>query len=464
MARGVRKLIEDAVPSPLLTALLSVYHYALAALGAILYNLPSREILTIGVTGTKGKTSVTEMLNAILEEAGYTTALMNSIRFKSAGKSKPNLTRMSMAGRMSIQKFLRSAVDAGCAVAILEMTSEGARQHRQRFIDLDALVFTNLAPEHIESHGSYEAYRDAKFEIGRQLARSRKRPRTMAANADDRESARYLTLPVENALPFTLSSHQPYGADEHGGFFTFDDTKISIHLPGDFSLKNALAAAVVARALGISGSTIARALDKLQTIPGRAEEVQAGQEFTVVVDYAHTPDSLKAIYDAYTSPSMALGTKRKLICVLGATGGGRDTWKRPVMGRIAGGYCDAVILTDEDPYDEDPQKILEDVAHGMPVRAGGGKRPEIIVDRRLAMRRAFELAREFTLRPFDKTQGRPEELEGRQARGNQNGVTVLITGKGTDPSVCGKNGLRTPWSDAGVAREELERLLKAPGI
>ena len=440
MVRRVRTFVEAAVPDPVLTVLLSLYHYGLAALGAALYNFPSRELLVIGVTGTKGKTSVTELLSAILEEAGYTVALMNSIRFKTGGESEPNRTRMSMAGRMFIQKFLRGAVDAGCAVAILEMTSEGARQHRQRFIDLDALVFTNLAPEHIESHGSYEAYRDAKFEIGRQLARSRKRPRTIVANADDRESARYLTLPVEAALPFMLSSHQPYSADEHGGFFTFDDTKISVHLPGEFSLKNALAAAVVARALGIRGSMIARALDTVKKIPGRAEEIDAGQPFAVVVDYAHTPDSLKALYDAY-------GALRK-ICVLGATGGGRDTWKRPVMGRIANECCDTVILTDEDPYDEDPQKIIGDIAHGMPARTGAAREPEIVIDRRAAMRRAFELAYEYA-------RGQTESA--------QHKIAVLITGKGTDPSVCGKNGLQTPWSDAGVAREELERFSKAGG-
>ncbi len=446
MVRRIRKFVEATVPEPIFARALSVYHYILAAIGAALYNFPSRELLTIGVTGTKGKTSVTELLSAILEEAGYTTAVMNSIRFKTGEGSEPNLTRMSMVGRFFIQKFLRNAVRAGCAIAILEMTSEGARQHRQRFIDLDSLIFTNLAPEHIESHGSYGAYRDAKFEIGRQLARSRKRPRTIVANADDRESARYLTLPVENSLPFTLSSQKPYGANEHGGFFTFDDTRISVHLPGEFSLKNALAAAVVARALGIRGSTIAIALDKVEKIPGRAEEIEAGQEFTVVVDYAHTPDSLKAIYDAYASPSTSFdktsdksfGAQRKLICVLGATGGGRDMWKRPVMGRIAGEHCDTVILTDEDPYDEDPQKIIEDIAHGMPAHAGAGMKPEIIVDRRLAMRRAFLLA--------------------------QKGDVVLITGKGTDPNIYGPHGERTPWSDARVAREELEKLLKVHGV
>src|SRR6202042_499063 len=132
-------------------------------------------VLVIAVTGTKGKSSTTEMLCSILEEAGYKVALMNSIRFKIAGTSERNDLRMSMPGRFFIQDFLSRAVRAGCTAAILEMTSEGARQYRHRAIELDGFVFTNLAPEHIESHGSYEAYADAKFEIGKQLARSSKR-------------------------------------------------------------------------------------------------------------------------------------------------------------------------------------------------------------------------------------------------------------------------------------------------
>ena len=415
---GIKASLKTALPEPVMRRLLSAYHFFLAWLGAVLYGYPSRAMLVVGVTGTKGKSSVVEMIGAMLEEAGYKTALLNSIRFKAGERSERNLTRMSMPGRVFIQKFLHDAEAEGCTAAVLEMTSEGARQARHRFIDLDALVFTNLAPEHIESHGSMESYADAKFEIGRQLERSVKRPRVVVANADDRESPRYLTLGVEHALPFTLADNKPYEADEHGGFFTFDETKVVVHLPGEFSLMNALSAATAARALGIPMPAIVRALDRLTGIPGRAERIEAGQDFTVVVDYAHTPDSLLALYDAY-------GALRK-ICVLGATGGGRDTWKRPVMGRIAGERCDAVILTNEDPYDEDPRQIVDDLARAC------GKKPEIIMDRRAAIRRALELAHA--------------------------GDAVLITGKGTDPNIAGARGERTPWSDATVAREELERL------
>ena len=387
-------------------------------MGAFIYRYPSRHLIVLAVTGTKGKSSTTEMLNAILEAAGHKTALLNSIRIKKADASLPNTMRMSMPGRFFIQRFLRQAVDAHCTVVIIEMTSEGARQYRHRAIDLDGLIFTNLAPEHIESHGSLQAYADAKFEIGRQLARSCKRPRIIVANVEDAQGARYLALPVDKALPFNLS-HTEHTSGAYGGQFQFKGTHIKTHLPGEFSLRNALAATLLADAIGIQTTDIAAGLDHLRSIPGRAERIEEGQDFAVVVDYAHTPDSLTALYDAY-------GSDRK-ICVLGSTGGGRDTWKRPVMGSIADERCKHVIVTNEDPYDEDPRLIIESLARGMK------RTPEIILDRREAIARALSLA--------------------------QTGDAVLITGKGTDPCICGPDGSKTPWSDAGVAREELHKLL-----
>ncbi len=409
----LKKLLKTASPTAV-----SLYHFALAYLGAARYMFPSRKILVVAVTGTKGKSSTTEMLNAILEEAGFKTALLNSIRVKTGAHTEPNLLRMSMPGRFFIQRFLHHAVEEKCTAVILEMTSEGAKQFRHRCIELDALIFTNLAPEHIESHGSYAAYANAKFEIGRQLLRSRKRPRTIVANAEDDESGRYLALALEHVLPFSLAECLPWFADERGGYFTFEGSKITVRLPGEFSLKNALAAATLAHSLGIATPVIASALEKIDRIPGRAERIDAGQNFTVVVDYAHTPDSLEALYDAYKNT--------RKICVMGATGGGRDTWKRHVMGSIADTYCDRIILTDEDPYDEDPRAIVDAVAQGM-------KRPPLIImDRRAAIRRGCELAGA--------------------------GDAVLITGKGTDPFISGPGGSKVPWSDANVAREELQKL------
>lgn len=397
--------------------LYSIYHFALAMFGAFLYGYPSQKILLIGVTGTKGKTSTVEMLSAILEEAGYTTAVLNSIRIKIAADSTSNEMRMSMPGRFYIQRFLSKALRAQCSAAIIEMTSEGARQYRHRGVALDALIFTNLAPEHIESHGSYEKYADAKFELGLQLARSSKRPRIIVANAQDAQSTRYLALPVEEKISYSLKD-TPHVSSETGGRFTFDGVDIAMSLPGEFSLQNALAATTLARALGVKTETIARALEHMKDIPGRAQHIDEGQDFTVIVDYAHTPDSLKALYDAYAN-------SRK-ICVLGATGGGRDAWKRPVLGKIAEEYCAEIILTDEDPYDENPTGIVLALASGM------SKPPTIIMDRREAIARALSLAK--------------------------TGDAVLITGKGTDPCICGPKGTKTPWSDAQITREELEKI------
>jgi len=407
--------LKRSLPAPVISA----YHFFVAIAGALLYGFPSRDLIVVGVTGTKGKSSTVEMIGAIAEAHGWKVALLDSIRVRIGAAERPNTMRMSMPGRFYLQRFLRQATESGCTIAIIEMTSEGARQHRHRGIALDALVFTNLAPEHIESHGSYEKYVAAKWELGRQLLRSSKRPRIMVANGDDAVGARFLTLPVEAVLPYSLAGI-PHSANEKGGSFSYGGEEISIALPGDFSLKNALAAATVCHALGIPVHDIARGLASITRIPGRAERIEAGQNFSVVVDYAHTPDSLQALYDAYAN--------RRLICVLGSTGGGRDTWKRPVMGKIAAQMCDAVILTNEDPYDEDPSSIIAQIAKGME----GIKTPEIILDRRAAIARALSLARP--------------------------GDAVLITGKGTDPTIQGPRGTSIPWSDATVAREELAKL------
>jgi UDP-N-acetylmuramoyl-L-alanyl-D-glutamate--2,6-diaminopimelate ligase len=412
MLRSFKQSILSITPPGVRNA----YHFVLAFIAALVYGFPSRRLIVIGVTGTKGKSSTIEYANALFEAAGHTTAIASTVRIKISSHAKPNLTRMTMLGRFFQQRFLDRAARAGCTVAFLEMTSEGARQHRHRFIELDALIFTNLTPEHIESHGSLEAYADAKFELGKQLLRSHKRPRVLVANADDAVGARFLTLPVDHALPFSLAEAGAWKTDENGSEFEFDGTRMSLRLPGAFSVQNALAAATLAHAFGIDTPTIARGLASLTNIPGRAERIEEGQDFLVVVDYAHTPDSLKAIYDAYKG--------RRRVCVLGSTGGGRDMWKRPVMGAIADEACEYIILTNEDPYDEEPRSIAESIASGMK-----HKTPEIIMDRREAIRRAFALAR--------------------------SGDAVLITGKGTDPNICGPRGTKTPWSDSAVAREEL---------
>lgn len=417
--RSLKKSLRALLPAPVLSA----YHLSLAYLGALYYRHPSRKLIVIAVTGTKGKTSTTEMANAVFEAGGYKTALLNSIHMNIGPKPAANPAGRSMPGRFFIQRFFARAVKSGCTVAIVEMTSEGARQHRHRFIELDALVFTNIAPEHIESHGSFEAYANAKFEIGRELARSRKRPRVIVANGDDKESSRYLALSVEKRVPFSLSSRMPWGASDSGGYFMFNGVEMRTSFPGEFSLRNALAATELGFAFGIAPEHIARGIAGLTNIPGRAERIECGQDFLVVVDYAHTPGSLKALCDAYEG--------HHKICLLGSAGGGRDTWKRPVMGRTAEENSDHVILTNDDPYDDAPLQILHEIAAGMKTA------PDIIPDRRDAIRAAFAMAKKDN--------------------------AVLITGKGIDP-IAGPEGVKIDWNDVDVAREELERLLRREDI
>ncbi len=416
------RLARRIIPRRLFRFLSQPYHWLLARLSARYYRYPSREIFVLGITGTKGKTTTSELCNAILEGAGYQTALASTLRFKIGNDSQLNRRKMTMPGRFFLQRFLRQAVSAGCTHAIIEMTSEGARQFRHLGVEMDALIFTNLSPEHIESHGSYEAYRAAKLKLAYALARSRKPKPTLIVNEDDREARHFLAVPAAKIVRYGRQRARGAEADERGLKVPVAGQLVRVNLPGQFNLYNALAAVAFAEGAKIKPVITRQALAFFPGVPGRMEKV-IETPFTVIVDYAHTPDSLKQAYES-------LPTKGKKICVLGATGGGRDKWKRPLLGRIAGEYCDAIIITDEDPYDESPREIVEAVARGITE-----PKPEIIMDRRAAIRAAIEKA--------------------------SPGDTVIITGKGTDPYIMGAHGQKTQWNDAAVAREEISKLSAA---
>lgn len=414
----LKHLIQSLLPRSVYRALLMPYHLFWAWWTARKYGFPAKRLIVIGVTGTKGKSSVTEMVAAVLEANGYKVASSSTIRFKIGDEVKPNLYKMTLPGRGFLQKFFADAIAARCTHAVIELTSEGALQYRHLFTYMNALVFTNLEKEHIESHGSMEKYFQAKFRIGKGLERSIKRPRAIIANADSEYGKKFLTLSVEKQLPFSLSDADHLSLTPTSASFEYAGVRVSLPHPGAFSVRNALAALKVGEFFGVPVERAAKTLEKLETIPGRAERVEAGQPFLAVVDYAHTPDSLTALYAAYPNT--------RKICVLGNTGGGRDTWKRPEMGAIADDSCDEVILTNEDPYDEDPQAIVSAMASGMK------RDPKVIMDRREAIRTALSLAKE--------------------------GDAVLITGKGTDPYIMGPNGSKEEWSDSRVVREELKAL------
>lgn len=399
--------------------ILSPYHYLWALGSAVWYGFPAHHMTVIAVTGTKGKSSVAEMLYTILTEAGHVTALSSTIHFANGKEMQPNRTKMGLPGRGFVQKFLAQARHNRCTHAVIEISSEAALQHRHLGLELNAVVFTNLHKEHFESHGSMENYFQAKYRLATALLRSPKRPRAIIANSEDEYGKRFLATQVEQCIPFSFADTTETRIDETGVSFSYSGVQFSVPQPGRFSVMNALAAIKTAEFLGIAPGVSARALSSLALIRGRAERIDSGRGFVAVVDYAHTPDSLRALYDAFPD--------RRKICILGNTGGGRDTWKRPEMARIAEQSCDTVILTNEDPYDEAPEKIVAEMAVGMKE-----KKPMIIMDRREAIRAALRAALP--------------------------GDAVLISGKGTDPYIMGPRGEKTLWDDATVVREELKKL------
>ena len=416
--------IKRFIPRFLFNKIRPIYHYCLAFLGNVWYRKPSKKITVIAVTGTKGKSTVTELITHILEADGKKVASLSTIQFKIGAEVKRNLYKMTMPGRFFVQKFLREAVDAECDYAIIEMTSEGAKQFRHKFIALDGLVFTNLTPEHIESHGSFENYKNAKLELAKAVATSSKRPRFLVANIDDEHGQDFLNFPTEHILPYSLQDLSLHTLHKDSISIIIDGTTIRVPLVGLFNVYNTLAAITLTRALGVTLKTIEGALYELPPVHGRVEHFystkEATKQVTAIVDYAHTPDSLRQLYTAFKD--------QPKVCVLGNTGGGRDTWKRPNMGAIADEFCDHIILTNEDPYDENPRAIVDAMAKGITHK----DKLEIIMDRRTAIRTALEKS--------------------------VDGGYVIISGKGTDPYIMGPNNSKQPWSDADVVQEELVRI------
>ncbi|MEX2007963.1 MAG: UDP-N-acetylmuramyl-tripeptide synthetase [Candidatus Spechtbacterales bacterium] len=431
----MKDLLKRLVPAPLLKG-----YYALwPALGRVRYGAPSTKLKVIGVTGTNGKTTTTHLITHILEEAGYTVASLSSLRFKVGKREWANKTKMTMPGRLTVHALLHDAVKAGCQYAVLEITSEGIKQQRHRAITFDAAVFTNLAPEHVESHGSFERYRAAKEELF-------KRARSVAViNVDDENAphfaratgARVLGYHAEGKkaqfTPDQLVTATDVSLGKEQSAFTVKlpgaekPTRVIMPLVGMFNIYNALAAITLTHAYGVPVARAAMALKHLKQIAGRMEVI-VREPFSAIVDLAHTPDALEQVYELVRNEYRIGEEGRKLICALGSAGGSRDHWKRPSMGRVAGRFCDEVILTTEDTHGEKAGDIIDAIAEGVGEQAKVRK----IENRRAAIREALKAAHP--------------------------GDVVLITGKGAEPYHSDERGAKIPWDDRAVVREELEKL------
>ncbi len=405
----MKTLIKKIIPS----FIISWYHFGLAFSGALIYGFPSRKIRLIGITGTNGKTTVSEMALKVLEKGGYSVSLVNSIRFKIGDREKPNLLKMTMPGRFKIQKFIRQAVAAKSQYLILEVTSEGIKQHRHRFIKFHLALLTNLSPEHIEAHGSFEKYRQAKAKL---FQKTRK---IHILNYDDKATDYFRQFPAEKKYTYGLNQGDVNNQNLH----------LKLLLPGDFNIYNALAAICIGRSQGIDLSVGQQAVESIKGIPGRMEEV-ISHSFKVIVDYAVTPDALENLYQNLKRRPAT----RSLIAVFGSCGGGRDKWRRPALGKIAARYCRRIIITNEDPYDEDPDEIINQIAQGIDESQLSEKNLSVskIPDRRKAISAALKSAEE--------------------------GDIVVITGKGCEPWICLAKGKKIKWDDRRVVREEYDKL------
>jgi len=383
----------------------NIYHYLLALIGAIIYGFPSRKLIVIGITGTKGKSTTVVLTGKIFQEAGYKVGWISSLTINIGKEEIMNPYHMTMPGRFFIQSALAKMVKNGCKYAIIEVTSEGIKQFRHKFIKFSGAVFTNLAPEHIEAHGSFEKYRSAKLELFKVAAKNENS--FGIYNVDDKNVGWFLKIPIKNKYQYSLKANK---------------IDFKLNLIGEFNQYNALAAITIAKSQRISEDIAKRALEKVKFIPGRLEEINAGQDFKVIVDLAHTPDSFEKVFRVFKQMP-----HNKIISVFGSAGGGRDKWKRPELGRIASENSDIVIICTEDSYNEDEQEIADEIAAEC-------KRikPEIILDRRNAIKKALSLAQKDDI--------------------------VLILGKGTEQTMVIGNK-KSKWDDREVVEEELENLL-----
>jgi len=443
----MKELIKKITPS----FLINWYHLLLAFFGAFWYGFPSRSIKVMGVTGTKGKTTVVILAGKILEEAGFKVGWISSATIKIGNKEWLNPYHMTMPGRFLMQRYLREMVNKGCKYGLVEVTSEGIKQFRHKFIDFDTVVFTNLAPEHIEAHGGFENYRTAKGELFK-AARN-----IHIVNLDDENAWYFLKFPAREKLGFGIKNQESGITDKEfrtikakdvilgdkKSSFMIHNSLFQIRLLGEFNIYNALAGICIGLSQGVALEVCRKALEKIEYIPGRMEFINEGQNFTVIVDLAHTPDSFEKVFKLVNEMP-----HNRIISVFGAAGGGRDKWKRPELGKIAAHYSDYIILTNEDSYDEDSMEIINQIAKGAEkisinqftpldkLSNGASQRQSAvfkILDRREAIKKALSSAEKRDI--------------------------VLILGKGTEQTmVIGSE--KIPWDDREVAREEIKNLTK----
>jgi len=443
-------LVERRVDADVPQLLVDRSLLALAVAAAWWYGDPSSALGVVGVTGTDGKTSTARLTAAVLEAGGWPTGIVSTIGGRIGGADETRPPHATTPQAPELQRALAAMRSAGDRAAVVETTSHGLAQGRVNGVRYDLAVFTNISHEHLDFHGTFEAYLAAKRSLFERLALDERNPakpaarwpRTGIVNVDDPAAGSFVEATREAGARLLGYGRDP-SAELRLLEVNDDGRRLHVHwdgpagrqqaalqLAGRFNAYNALAAAAVGEAIGLEAAAVVEGLEGLQRVPGRMERIDLGQPFGMVVDYAHSPNALKVVLDEL-GPT-AEGGGGGLIAVFGSAGE-RDPEKRPMMGRIAAERSRLVIATDEDPRDEDRMTILEAIAAGAETAgAVRGKSVLLIPDRREAIREAVRAARP--------------------------GDVVLLAGKGHENTILMANGAAIPWDERAEAEAALHEL------
>lgn len=431
MLYKLKQFFRKIIPNKLIL----LTHKSRSVLAIILYGFPGRKIRAIAIAGTKGKTTTANLIARILEKNGYKVAMLSTANFQIGNKKWLNNIKLTTPSPFYLQKFLKKAVSKKCDYAIVEISSHGLVQHRHMGISYKTVVLTNMMSDHLDYHKTYENYKNSHNAL------ITKNLENLIVNYDDEDCRSFLEASGVKKYVFSLKGYREIKDarlikaeemifDGKGSKFVIStwDGKQKIDSPfmGEINVYNSLAAASVCLAEGVDLSVIKEALELTENIPGRLEKVDEGQKFQVIIDYAHSPDSLENVYK-----TIKPNVKNKMIAVLGGTGD-RDKTYRARCGALADRYADIVVVTNEDPYSEDPEDIINQVISGIRNKIMN-RNLFRISDRREAIKKAFELAGD--------------------------GDTAIITGKGAEQFIVAGDK-KIPWDDRVVAREEIREKLK----
>ena len=435
MKQKIVHLVRSSLSPKLVRRIEELYRVGRVKLVSLRYGNPAKSLQVIAVTGTNGKTTTVNFINNMLKAAGKRTAMFSTALIEIAGDKQLNDLNATVGTTARMQQFFKAAKQAGVDYVVLEITSHALDQHKLDGVPILAAVMTNVTQDHLDYHKTMDNYAAAKAKL------FAGRPQYIILNRDD-EWFEYFNTFEAGTEKITYgktedaqaqigdSIAQPDGSQARihlPGDAPEDGIVLKTHLPGEFNIYNMTAAAALCRALGASDEALVQGAAQLRGVPGRFERVQEGQDYDVIVDYAHTPDALEKML-----ASVREITPGNVSLVFGSCGD-RDKEKRPIMGAIAAKQADAIYLTDEENYTEDADTIRRMIYEGIQ-QAGGEQKTTEIADRREALSQAIAAARP--------------------------GDTVLVTGLGHEVYRI-MNGQRMPWNDADVAREIIKERMAA---